>query len=321
MITNPVIADADMEHAIALRTTIPLFLLIGLGFLARRFGLLRSGDERVLNAYVYYFALPALFIVNLSETEFSRTNIQFTVAAVTPVVIATVIFLVLYFFIRFSRNLLYLLIQSTAFGSLAFFGIPFITFAFPGREAEYLTTLSIAAISPVSVALSIVVLEFYRIEHVTVWEAVRHVGKRLSANPLILSILVGTLFSIVGLRIPGPISTSLHMLGSTTSTVAVFMLGVFLFGRRYGSIADAFKLSLLRMIFLPVVALLTAWLFNVHGLERSVMVLMHSMPIAISMIVLSERYNFYRELIASLVLVSSLAAAVYLNIWLYILGH
>jgi predicted permease len=43
-------------------------------------------------------------------------------------------------------------------------------------------------------------------------------------------------------------------------------------------------------------------------------------PVAVSMIVLSERYNFYKETIASLILVSSLGAAIYLNLWLLILG-
>jgi len=59
---------------VALRTILPIFLLIVTGFLARKGGILRAGDERVLSAYLYFFALPALFIVNMAETEFtSRT--------------------------------------------------------------------------------------------------------------------------------------------------------------------------------------------------------------------------------------------------------
>jgi len=46
---------------------------------------------------------------------------------------------------------------------------------------------------------------------------------------------------------------------------------------------------------------------------------MLSMPLAISMIVLSERYDFHQDTIASLILVSSLSAGVYLNLWLMIL--
>jgi len=48
---------------------------------------------------------------------------------------------------------------------------------------------------------------------------------------------------------------------------------------------------------------------------------MHGMPVAISMIVLSERYDFYKETFASLILISSLGAGLYLNLWLLLLGH
>ena len=41
-------------------TAVPILFLIGIGFLSRKLGILKLGDERVLSAYVYYFALPAL---------------------------------------------------------------------------------------------------------------------------------------------------------------------------------------------------------------------------------------------------------------------
>ncbi len=141
-----------------------------------------------------------------------------------------------------------------------------------------------------------------------------------SINPLIISIVAGILISLVGIEIPSPISSSLHMLGGTTSAVAVFMLGAFLYGKKYANLTKAFGLSLLRIIFLPTLALITLMLFNLPTMEHSVLVLMHGMPVAVSLSVLSERYSFYKETIASLTLISSLGAIIYLNIWLVILG-
>jgi hypothetical protein len=305
---------------IVLRTIIPILLLIGIGFISRRMKIMRAGDERVLSAYVYYFALPALFLITMAETVFTSEVLMFIFAGITPILVAVAIFTGSYFIFRFPKNVLYLLILSTIFGSLAFFGIPFITFAFP-VEGERLATLSAATVAIVSVTLSLVVLELYGLEEVPKWKGVKHVAKRLSRNPLILSILFGVFLSVTRMGIPAPISDALHMLGSTTSVVAIFMLGVFLYGRQYTNITTAFKLSLLRIVFLPAVAFLTIRLLGLSGVEGSVVVLMHGMPIAISMIVLSERYNFYKETIASLILISSLAAALYLNLWLLLLGH
>jgi predicted permease len=307
-----------LMSSIIIQTIIPIFLLIGIGFLSRKIGILKSGDERVLSAYVYYFALPALFFVNMAEIDFTSEILRFMLAGITPILVVLTIYTAVYFIFQFSKNTFYLLILSTIFGSLAFFGIPFITLAFPTRE--HLATLAAASISVVSVTTSLTILELYKLEKSTKWEGIKHVASRLSKNPLIISILSGILISLVSVEIPTPISAPLHILGSTTSTVAIFMLGVFLYGRKYTNIAKAFKLNLLRIVFLPIVALLTIKLFGLIAIERSVLVLMHSMPVAISMIVLSERYDFYKETIASLILISSLGAAVYLNLWLLLLG-
>jgi predicted permease len=78
---------------------------------------------------------------------------------------------------------------------------------------------------------------------------------------------------------------------------------------------------MLRIVFLPMVAFLTTMLLDLSSLERSTLILMHGMPVAISMIILSERYNFFKETVASLILISSLGAGLYLNLWLLLLGH
>ena len=46
---------------------------------------------------------------------------------------------------------------------------------------------------------------------------------------------------------------------------------------------------------------------------------MSGMPVAVSLLVLSERYDFHPETIASLVLLSSVGSALTLNLWLLLL--
>jgi predicted permease len=301
-------------------TAVPIFLLMGAGFLSRKFGVLKLGDERVLSGYVYFFALPSLFVVYMAETVFAEDTLSFIFAGILPLFLVVGVFVVLYSVFRFSIDSFYLLTVSTIFGSLAFFGIPFVTFAFPAEQTERLATLSAAIIGIVAIALSITILELYRLGSSPKREGLKKVARGLAKNPLIISILVGVLISVSGLQIPSPVSTFLHMAGGTTSAVAVFMLGAFLYGKQYKNLKQAFGLSLLRIIFLPTVALVTMMLFNLPTSNQSLLVLMHAMPVAVSLSVLSERYNFYRETIASLTLISSVGAILYLNIWLILLG-
>ncbi|MEM2111550.1 MAG: AEC family transporter, partial [Candidatus Bathyarchaeia archaeon] len=187
-------------------------------------------------------------------------------------------------------------------------------------ESRSLATLSATTINLVSVTISIIVLELYKAKDSTKLSKIKHIAKKLLKNPLVISILFGAVLSIVGMKIPSPVTSALNMLGSTTSPVAIFMLGVFLYGRNYKNLSQALKLSLLRMMFLPLVAFLVTKATNLYGQERATVVLMHAMPLAISMIILSERYDFYKETIASLILISSIGAGLYLNLWLILLN-
>ncbi len=305
---------------IIFRTLIPIIILIGAGILSRKTGILKSGDERVLSAYVYFFALPALFFVNMSEINLVTESTGFILSSIFPIFFALFVIFVTSKLLRLTKDSLYLIVFSTIFGSVAFFGIPFVMFAFPTRQGENLATLAAASISLIAVPISIAVLEIRKLEDSSIRKGIKQVTLRLSRNPLIFSIMFGSLLSVFSIRIPAPISTALHMLGGTTSAVAIFMLGVFLYGRKYGNILKAVELSLLRIILLPIIALFVVELLNLEYLEKSIVVLMHGSPIAVSTIVLSERYNFHKEVIASLVLISTIGAGLYLNLWLLILG-
>jgi len=305
----------------ALRTIVPILLLIGIGAAARRVGILKAGDTRVLSAYVYYFALPALLLVNIAETQFDAETLRFMAAGVTPVLVTLGLYFALSKILALSKNTTYVLTLSTIFGSWGFFGIPFVMFAFPTREAEKLATLALVSIAVVSVTISITLLECFRMERTSVGRGFYTVIKKLSKNPLIIAIVLGTLIALLRIRIPSLILTPLHMLGSTTATIAIFLLGAFLYGRRYANLTQALKLSLLKVLFLPALAFFTVGFFDLPEPQRSVIVLMHAMPLALSMIVLSERYDFNKETFTSVILLTSIAAGLYLNLWLLVLGH
>ncbi|MCF8144801.1 MAG: AEC family transporter [Deltaproteobacteria bacterium] len=308
---------------IFLRTTLPLFLLIGLGFFSRKADLMKQGDERTLSAYVYFFALPSLFFINLAETRFDRIIATFVGAGIIPVLVIFSLLTLLYFIFRFSKDTYFLLVLGSVFGSHAFFGVPFVMFALPTAQGEQLATLSSGTISIVSVVISISVLELHQLsreKRPSVLEAVRHVARRLTRNPLVISIFSGAIFSYLKVPIPVAVSKPIHMLGGTTATVAIFMLGVFFYGRQYKQLTQALGVSLLRMIVLPLIAFGTVRLLGLETPESSVVVLMNAMPMAVSMVILSERYRFHQELIASIVLISSVLAGFYLNGWLAVLG-
>lgn len=304
-----------MSMQVAARTITPIFSLMTLGYLSRMRGALREGDERVLSSYLYYFGLPALLTVGLAETALTREAVGLMVLSLAPMALVLLALVLAHLLIRLEGETLILLVIVASFGSLGFYGLPFVTFAVPSIEAERLATLSVASINSVGFIFTVLALEAYKDGA----SAHRKVASSLARNPLILSILAGMGLSAAAVSLPVPIASSLHMIGASTSPVAIFMLGVFLYGRDYGDLWGAAALSLIRLVILPAAAVAVSLLCGVSALERTVMVLMYGTPLAVSMIVLSARYGFREKTVSSVILVSSLAAGVTMNLWLMFL--
>lgn len=305
---------------VILRTIVPIILLIAVGFASRRFRIFKSGDEKIFASYVFFLALPALFFVNMSEISISRLVLSYMFATAIPPVAVTLFYLLISLVFRLKKEQFYFLVFSTVFGSYAFFGIPFMIFAFPGLPTERLSVLSSASISVTGVFLTILVLELYKIGSVSILSAVKTLALKFLKNPLIISIVLGLVFALLKVRLPIFLSSSLHMLGGTTAAVSLFMLGLFLYGRKYENLSKAFALSIIRAVLMPAAAIASVMYFGIVGLPATISVLMAAMPVAISMIVLSERYDFYKETTASLTLISTLGAIVYLPLWILFLG-
>jgi len=291
-----------------------IFVLVGLGFLARKLHLLRAGDERVLNALVYYFALPAFLLLELAQATYSREILRFVLAGGGPLFLL-VLLLGLLRLLRLSRENFYLLSVSTVFGSLAFFGIPFVEYAVGREEALKLAALSVGLLAPFGVAFVLTLLELHQNQEGPWVQAVGKTLRRLARNPLILSILMGLALGIGKVELPRFFQQILRYLSGTVAPLALFSLGVFLFGRPYKAIPKALGLSLLRLAILPALTLGFARVLGLSSLETTILVIMNGTPLAVNMMVLSQRYGFYVEEMASLTLVSSLGSLLTLSLW------
>ncbi|MGQ9478460.1 MAG: AEC family transporter [Thermoproteota archaeon] len=167
-------------------------------------------------------------------------------------------------------------------------------------------TVSASTIALVSVFIYLTMLEAYRMEKASLLRCVECVVSRFYRNPLIISVFIGIILSLTGIKIPDLMASPLRMLGGTAITVSIFMLGAFLHGRRYSGFLKAFGLSLPRIVILPSLGLLVSRLLSLSRIQTAVVVIMNNVSLAVSMIVLSERYGLYEELVSMLILVSSL---------------
>lgn len=299
----------------ALTSSAAIAIIIGAGYLARRLGILRAGDERVLNGLVYYFAFPAFLLLKLAETDFGAETLRFLGAGAAPIAAVLLLLWLVRLALGLRRDTFFLLAVGSVFGSLAFFGIPFIEVAIGAEEAVRLAVALIAAVAPFTVGLVLVLLELYGMEGIPLGRAVLDVVRRFSRNPLILSLAAGVALSLGGLELPPFLRRAAGLLGDTAAPVALFSLGVFLSGRSHRKPVKALGIVALRLVLLPAVTLGFSRLLGLSPLSREVAVLMNGTPIAVNLIVLSARYRFFEEEVATMILLSSVGALVTMNLW------
>jgi predicted permease len=307
-----------MSLRLSVQTIVPLFSLILLGYLSRFFDFLREGDDRVFSSYLYYIGLPALLIVDLSELVYNKETLNYIYINMIPLSTVLILILLIGLIFRIKKDRLFLLIILSSFGNLGFFGLAFVEFAFKTIEAERYAALSISSINTFGFIISIVLLESYgKSEFRRI--LLQKIIKNLSKNPLIISIILGIFFSISNITIPSPISSSLHMVGSSVAPIAIFMLGVSIYGKEYKDLLEASLLSSIRLIMIPSIAFFVSRYFNLSTLESSIIVIMYGTPLALSMIILSQRYKFQEDKISSIILISSLVAGITMNVWLFLI--
>jgi predicted permease len=143
--------------------------------------------------------------------------------------------------------------------------------------------------------------------------------------PLIYAVSAAALILLTGFEVPGPVDTSVSMLGEAALPLILLSLGLQLAETR-PDLAAMPRIGLgvvYRLVLSPALALVAVWLlapvFGLHGLAAKVPIVTMSMPTAVTIVLLSIEFGADSKFTASVVFVSTLASALSLTIILTLL--
>ncbi|NCA87651.1 MAG: AEC family transporter [Gammaproteobacteria bacterium] len=154
----------------------------------------------------------------------------------------------------------------------------------------------------------------------SVWMLARHgqvgLGRELLRNPLILATLTGFLLNLSGLDPPAPLLALLGRLADASIALGLIAVGAALRLHHVpGAQGMAFWFLVVKLLALPVLALVVgAWL-GLSGLNYQVVVLFAALPTASSAYILAVRMGGDGRSVAWLISVSTLASMVTLPLW------
>ena len=208
----------------SLNATIPIFLMMVLGYILKRINWLTDSTTDVINKLVFKVFLPALLFIDLAKQDFvALWDSSFvTFCAVVTVISILVSWIFAGFLVdRADRGEF---IQASYRSAAATLGIAFMTNIY---DNVAMVALMIIGSVPIYNVVAVLILSLTAVSNDDRdYKALfKKTLKNLVTNPIILGILAGLMWSVLHLPKPPILMKSLTYLGNCASPLALIGLG------------------------------------------------------------------------------------------------
>ncbi len=281
-----------MESALnpVLGAAIPVFALVGCGFLAGRFRLIHAASSEALNRFVYAFALPAMLFIAVYRGSLAEILSGAFLAGVVLATFGTAAagFAVSRFFQGGTGGESVMRGLNASFANTGYLGIPLVSVAY-GERAALPAALATVATNIVSFAVAIVCLEMLTGQRGGLGRALAGVAR----SPLIWPIALAIAFVGLEIKIPLPVERFATLLAAAAGPCALFAIGLFV---SQLSIREGFAASwpsaALKLVLHPLLmAVLAFYVLPIDAFWARVAVVCASLPLGATAFVLAQRYK------------------------------
>lgn len=286
---------------------LPLFGLIGIGYVAGHKKIAKPDWVSVLNLFGFYIAFPALIFKSLA---FADISLQLHgMILLLQLGIATGIMLLTYGIgtwlglNKADRNTYTI---GLYFSNAGYIGISALQLVF-GDAAAAEGAVIVSAMIVVTLTLGIGLLEASKHRAVRL----KPILLGIARNPLIWATLVGFVVGFSSLELPTVIVQFVELLAATASPTVLVALGIFMaFNRpKQHALRQASVLAIGKVVIIPAILGATVWLLpNSDWLDTTF--IQSVMPVAITAFALSEIYPMNRPVISSSIVISVLLSFV-----------
>lgn len=293
-----------------------LFMLIIIGTILRKIGIVKSENKGVLIDLLIYLFLPANIINSFNMKFTLEIFIKFLLVLLFACLTqgACMIYSrVMYKDVeeRKRKVLQYATICSNA----AFLGLPII-------EGIY----GVEAVMYASIAMvpQRIVMWSSGISCFTKAESPMKVFKRVALHPCIIAVYIGILYMLSPFRFPAPIAYTIKTLSNCTLSISMILIGVML-GEVKG--LNSFfsmllvKFTMIRLGLIPLTALIICKLFNLDYMGTGVVVLLSGMPAGTTTAILSSKYDGDYIFASKVIVFSTIMSIITISLWSIILRY
>jgi malonate transporter and related proteins len=291
----------------------PVAFVILLGWLAGRYGIVAATASSELAALVLDFCLPAALFIGTASASPSQLDDWRFFAAIAidllAIYLAGLVIGLLVFRHRVDAASLQAL--NGSFPNMAFMGIPVLT-AVIGPSAVLPVVVGNLVSSLVLLPVTLALLEAGKSGNrshqglAVVWHAV--LGS--IRQPLVIAPIIGVVVALLHIPLPEAVHNSFDLLGSATSAVALFALGLLLTGETLQLSVDAVLNAVTKNLLQPGAMWLLVLLFGISGEYRRELILLAALPTATITSMFALRYKVYSSESNATVLLSTVLSIV-----------
>ncbi|HEY5560386.1 MAG TPA: AEC family transporter [Clostridiaceae bacterium] len=264
---------------------IVLFIIIIIGFVCRKKGILGGEINKGIADLLLYVTLPLLIISSFNFT-FSR-NMLYT--AVVILVISFIIHFMSYIiglvlFRKYPVGRKKVLQFMTIFSNCGYMGFPVLTSIFKEVGVFYGSMYNI----PFTIFVWTIGVRIFQ------GKEEKSNLKKVLINPGIIATIIGLIIFIFSIKMPAPLADAIKMVGSMTTPLSMLIIGSMLADADLkASIFDKtiYYATFVRIVLLPGLALGVLRLLGMRGIPLTVSVLMIGMPVAANTVIFSEKYG------------------------------
>lgn len=307
-----------MENLLfSINGTLPIFIVMFIGIIVRRLKLVDDKYVSQANKLNFNTAMPVMLFENVRGSDITTAlDVKFTVMLMLMVIAELVMAagiscLCIKPYRRGSFT------QGAFRGNTALIGMALLINMYGESE---IGAISVAVAVPVYNIGSVIALTLFPVEGEAKKKNAGDILLNIIKNPLIIGTVAGIAAAFFSIEFPALIETSLDYLSDMAIGTALLCVGASMQFDKFRSrwketvLASALKLIIFPMIFIPVMALMG---YRNDALMAAFIVL--GSPTAVNSYVMARSMNHDEALASGIVVVSSLAGAVSMTVWVYVL--
>lgn len=303
----------------SLNATVPVFLVMIMGNVLRRIGMLDRHFSDVADKLVFKVCLPCLLFMNLSGTDIRR---NFDMAYLGYCMLVTLgsilgIWVLAKIFMK-DKSMVGAFVQGSYRSSAAILGIAFIENIYGSSQMAPLMILGSVPLYNIF-AVVVLTLENRNMQREDTWAKVKKSCIGIMKNPIILGIFLGLAASYFRLELPGMLGKTVQNLGVIASPLALISIGVSFQGKkalariRQTTIASFLKLIGLTALFLP----LAIWL-GFRDQKLIAIIIMLASPCTPTAYIMTKNMEGDWALSSSIVVMTTFFSSITLTGWIFL---